>query len=190
MNQSIDDEWYVENLTQLLNRASAGDSTAREESVAQIYDGLRALASKVVSSSSGSQPIQPTVLAHELFLRVFHGKPVAWESRSHFWRYVARSMRNLLIDTVRRHDVKRRASDIDLDRLRASYEEECGASVLEIDEALQSLAADHSDLAEVADLRLFGGLSSRESAETLGLPRRTVERRWEQARVLLALKLQ
>ena len=61
--------------------------------------------------------------------------------------------------------------------------------VLRVHEALELLEKADPRLAQVAQMRYFGGYSDQEIAETLEVTERTVQRDWEKARLILAAAL-
>ena len=58
--------------------------------------------------------------------------------------------------------------------------------ILDVDEALAQLAKLEPRLAQVVEMRYFGGMTEAEIAQALGVTDRTVRRDWEKARLLLA----
>ena len=57
---------------------------------------------------------------------------------------------------------------------------------MDFDEALQALEQSEPRLAQVVEMRYFGGLTDAEIGAALGVTDRTVRRDWEQARLFLA----
>jgi RNA polymerase sigma factor (sigma-70 family) len=62
-------------------------------------------------------------------------------------------------------------------------------TILRVHEALESLEAIEPRLAQVAQMRYFGGYSEQEIAETLQVTERTVQRLWLKARLMLQASL-
>ena len=96
-------------------------------------------------------------------------------------------MRHVLVDRARERGALKRGGDrqrVTLDEVELAVETEPDV-LLQLDEALDRLAAFDSRLAKVVECRFFGGLSEQETADALGLTARTVRRDWVKARVLL-----
>jgi len=100
-------------------------------------------------------------------------------------------MRRILIDNARRKLALKRgakAKRLDLDEVDLAVETD-DSSLLRIDEALQKLALDDPQCAELVKLRFFVGLGYEEAAQTLGISERTAKRSWEFARAWLYREL-
>jgi len=63
------------------------------------------------------------------------------------------------------------------------------ARLIEIDMALNKLAATEPRLVRVVECRYFAGLSEHETAEALGVSHRTAQRDWLKARAWLREEL-
>jgi RNA polymerase sigma factor (TIGR02999 family) len=107
-----------------------------------------------------------------------------WESRGHFFAAAAEAMRRILVENARRRGRQKRGGG----RARAELLEADLAvddppdEVLAVDEALERLAAEDPQAAELVKLRYFAGLSVEEAARALGLSRATAYRHWTYAR--------
>jgi RNA polymerase sigma factor (TIGR02999 family) len=143
---------------------------------------LRRIASQLLSGERADHTLQPTALMHEAWLRL-SGAGGPWQDRAHFVRAAARTMRFVLIDHARAHarraGVRRVTLSTDIGGAAAP------SDVLIVDEALQQLAAVDPELAQIVELRVFGGLDHPEIAAVLGRSLRTVERGWRSARAFL-----
>lgn len=174
-------------ITSLLSRWSQGDTAAFPELVALAYDDLRAIAHQRLLASSGGETLATTALVNEAYLRLAGREGGSWESRAHFYAFAARAMRHILVDHARRAAADKRGGK----RVQVPLEDHLAVStddqrdVLGIDEALERLAEWHPRMAQVVELRFFGGLSVAEVADTLGTSVRTVEREWTRARAYL-----
>ena len=172
----------------------------------QVYDELRRLAANYLRHEQPGQTLQATALVHEAFLRLSKEKNQPWKNRTHFLAIAALSMRQILVQRARaRHAEKRggeHAERITLDESviaddslsRRSAEREGGGGgggvdVLELDDALEKLAALDSQQAKIVELRYFGGLTVEEVAETLDISPATVKRHWTIARAWLRKEL-
>jgi RNA polymerase sigma factor (TIGR02999 family) len=173
-------------ITTLLQRWSDGDAEAFPQLVALAYDDLRAIAHRRLMTGGGSQTMATTELVHEVYLRLAGREGGTWRTRSHFYAFASRAMRHILVDHARRASTEKRGGErvkIPLEESLASADDH--ADVLGIDEAVEQLAGRHPRMAQVVELRFFGGLTIPEVAEVLGASVRTVEREWTRARAYL-----
>jgi RNA polymerase sigma factor (TIGR02999 family) len=184
---------YVEDLTGLLNAASAGDRSALDRAWRAIHDEIHEMARRACHAEGTRANLQPTLLVNELFLKMF-GPGVArteWDDRRHFWGSVGRALGQFLIDLARAEGRLRRGGD----RVRVPIEVVAGEledvtralSPLSIAalEALERLEAESPESAEVARLRFLSGFSIEQTAILLDIAPRTVSKRWNYARAWL-----
>ncbi len=156
-----------------------------------LYSELRQLAAARIAAESGTQTLQPTALVHEAWLRLTTAGQGNWENAAHFFAAAAEAMRRILIDRARRkHALKRGAGAerIALDRVDVAIQTD-EQSLLAIDEALEKLAHEDTQCAELVKLRFFVGLSYEEAAQALGISERTAKRYWTFARAWLYREL-
>ncbi len=179
-----------EGLTALLERAQGGDLAAAEALCAAAYPELRRLAHARLRGAPRSTLVDTTGLVHEWWLRFARREGVPVRSRAHFLRYASRAMRSIIVDLARRRRAARRgggAARLGLSEGPVARQAEAGAAeILRVHEALEALAAVDARLAQVVELRFFGGLTEAEIAEVAGVTDRTVRRDWEKARLWLA----
>lgn len=179
-------------ITQLLERARAGERGAFDAIFEALYPELRRLAHARLSGHQRQTLMQTTVLLHECYLRFLEGKQLVPEDRAHFIGYAARVMRSVIVDAVRAAQRARRGGDVQHLALDTALSEALAmpeAEVLDVDAALADLAALEPRLARVVEMRYFAGLKETEIATALGVTERTVRRDWEKARLLLAQAL-
>ncbi|MHB1330208.1 MAG: ECF-type sigma factor [Gemmatimonadales bacterium] len=173
-------------ITVLLTRWSEGDAEAFPRLVAISYDDLRAIAHRRLRGG-GSDDIATTALVHEAFLRLVGRDGGTWQGRGHFFAFASRAMRHILVDHARRRHAERRGGNpvhvpLEEDHLAT----DTGLSdILGVDEAVERLAERHPRMAQIVELRFFGGLTVAEVAQALGASVRTVEREWSRARTYL-----
>ncbi|MEP6783797.1 MAG: sigma-70 family RNA polymerase sigma factor [Acidobacteriota bacterium] len=166
------------------------------ELMPQVYDELRRLAANYLRHERPGQTLQATALVHEAFLRLSKEKNQPWNNRTHFLAIAALSMRQILVQRARaRHAEKRggeHAECITLDdsaMANQPAESPSGIDVLELDAALEKLAALDPQQAKIVELRYFGGLTVEETAEALDISPATVKRHWTLARAWLKKEL-
>jgi RNA polymerase sigma factor (TIGR02999 family) len=181
----------VNDVTHILDRARQGDATAGEELLPLVYEELRKLATHRMAQEAAGHTLQPTALVHEAWLRLVSEGDRTWQNRAQFFAAAAEAMRRILIDRARRkHALKRGAGAerIDLDRVDLALEADAD-TVIRVNEALEQLAAQDAQAAEVVKLRFFVGMDYVEAAETLGISERTAKRCWSFARAWLYREL-
>jgi RNA polymerase sigma-70 factor, ECF subfamily len=178
-------------ITLLLQRWADGQAEAADELFEALYPELRRLADSRMRSERADHTLQPTALVNEFFLRIARQKHFAWRNRAHFLAVASRAMRRLLIDYARARNSDKRGSGAILLNLQdfAASVQVHHVDALEFDELLQRLAAEEPRMAQVTEMRCFGGLTNAEIGEALGIDERTVKRDWEVARAWLRGKL-
>lgn len=175
-------------MSEQLPPVTAGRDTneANEQLFAKLYADLRRLADRELSRHPGMS-VSPTTLVHEAYLNVAGREGVTFADRARFLGYIARAMRGLLIDFVRRQKALKRGAGFHITQLDTRIGENvtAGEDLDRLSEALDELAARDPRLAEVVDLKYFCGFSFAEIAGLHGISERTVQRNWEKARLLL-----
>jgi RNA polymerase sigma factor (TIGR02999 family) len=157
-----------------------------------VYEDLRRLADRYLSSESQRETLQPTALVHEAYLRLSRSSRGLWDNRAHFFGAAARAIRRILIDRARARRRDRRGGGRRLLPLEAAERvgfPEQSLDLIGLDLALEKLSRVDEQKARVIELRFFGGLSVEETAETLGISPSTVAREWRVARVWLHREL-
>ncbi len=153
-----------------------------------VYDELRKLAAQRLAQEKPGQTLQATALVHEAYLRlVGAGESNEWTSRGHFFAAAAEAMRRILVNRARDKGRLKRGGG----RQRVDLDNICDAAtasdddLLDLNDALERLAAAHPECAELVKLRFFAGMTLDEAAAALGLARRTADRQWAFARAWL-----
>ncbi len=175
-------------VTRLFQAIEQGEFRATEELLPLVYEELRRLAEQRLSHERPGQTLQPTALVHEAYLRLVNAeKAPQWENRGHFFAAAAEAMRRILINRARDKKRLKRGGDrvrVDLEQIEAAFDAN-DEQLVELDEALEKLAAEDAQCAELVKLRFFAGLTLGEAAEIVGLSLRTAEREWAYARAWL-----
>ena len=177
-----------DDVTALLLRWSDGDEQARDALLPLVYDELRRMARYRLRSERDDHTLNTTALVHEAYLRLVDGEQVQWNDRTHFLALASRMMRRILIDYANRRRTAKRGGGqphVELDEFRLVPDERVEA-LLELDEALQRLEAQHPRPGQAIAHCYFGGLTNDEAAAVLGVSRATVERDLRFARAWLA----
>jgi len=172
-------------ISQLLRRVSAGNAAAEQMLIEHVYRDLRRLAAGYLRRERADHSLQPTELVGKAFLKLVRENDIEFQDRSHFFRLAAIVMRRILVDHARaKKAAKRDGVRIPLDELISADSVQLDL-VLEVDQALDRLGAFDERLAQVVEMRFFGGLSEEEIAATLGVTSRTIRREWQTARAWL-----
>jgi len=179
-------------ITKILNAGERGGPRAAEELLPLVYEELRRLAAARLAREKPGQTLQATALVHEAWLRVADSTGQTWESKAHFFGAAAEAMRRILIENARRkkalsHGGGLARAALDTTGLAGPIPDE---QLLAVDEALESLAREDSQAAELVKLRFFIGLPHREAAELLGLSHTKADRTWLFAKAWLAQALE
>ena len=180
-------------VTRILSAIEAGNPQAAAQLLPLVYDELRGLAAGHMANESPGHTLTATALVHEAYVRlVGPAGDRAFANRGHFFAAAAEAMRRILVDSARRKQSRKRGgglgpSQIEADRLAASIVD--ADSWLDLDEALTAFQRIDSSAAELAKIRIFGGLSVEEAGDALNMSRATAFRTWTYARAYLTAAL-
>jgi len=174
-------------VTGLLQAWGQGDEEALQKLIPLVYEELHAAASRYMARERRGHTLQTTALIHETYLRLVDIRQVKWQNRAHFLAICARLMRRILIDFARTRGYKKRGGalfhiDFDEQFVVSSHSD---ANLLAVDQALERLARVDARKSRVVELRFFGGLSFKETAEVMKISSDTVKRDWKFAKVWL-----
>lgn len=170
----------IESVTDLLIAWNGGDSSALERLIPLVEAELRRIARYHMRRESPAHTLQTTALVNEVYLKLVDQTHARWHNRAHFFAVAAQLMRRILVDHARRNMRNKRgggAADLPLDKV-AVLSTEKSAELLALDEALSRLAELDPLKARIVELRHFGGLSVKETAEVLKISEVTVIRHW------------
>lgn len=180
----------VSDVTQLLIAVGRGDGQASIDLLPLIYDELRRMARAHMGRERAGHTLQATALVHEAYLRLVENPPAIWDGRRHFFGTAAEAMRRILVEHARRRDSLKRGGAqhrVGLDETLPVISAPCDCidNVLALNDALNRLAIEDSELADLVKLSYFAGLTLEEAGEALGMSRATAYRRWQFARAWL-----
>ena len=167
-------------ITKLLREWRGGSRSAENELFALVMPDLRRVARHIMRGERRGHTLQPTELVNQVYMRLVAARSQDWQNRQHFFAIAARAMRRYLIDHARgRPGV----------RFTAIGTDDPGAAVsprldlaITIDVLLDELAHADPELCQIVEVKYFLGLNDEEAAEALGIPLRTLQRRWHEAR--------
>jgi len=171
----------------------AGDTDARDALFAAAYADLHRLARARLRDGGRNTVLDTTSLVHESYLKFVTCGELRAEDRRAFFAYASQVMRSVIVNSILEHRRKKRGGEFSITSLSTTIAANIPVddeSILKVHEALSVLEHANPRLAQVAQMRYFGGYSEQEIAETLGVTERTVQRDWEKARLLLAAQLE
>jgi RNA polymerase sigma factor (TIGR02999 family) len=175
-------------ITRLLDAWSRGDTKARDRLMPIVYGELRRRAAAPLRHEPG-RTLRPTELVHEMYLRLCAQKQ-GWTNRGQFFAVAAFVMRRIIVDRARARRALKRGQG-----LRVTLTEGLVAAgpanvdLIELDRALKDLSSLDERLGRLVELRFFGGLSSQEAAQALGISLSTANREWAHAKAWLFRRL-
>ena len=177
----------MSDVTQLLSAIDAGDPKAAEELLPLVYEELRKLATTKMANEKPGQTLQPTALVHEAWLKIAGDGQQHFANRRHFFKAAAGAMQQILIDIARRkqrlkHGANQLGDELHESRIAMSAPSE---ELLAVNDALETLALEDPQAAEVVQMRYFVGMTIPEISAALDLAPRTVDRHWAFARAWL-----
>lgn len=158
-----------------------------DELLPGVYDELRSIARRQLSLRAPGGTLSTTGLVHEAYLRLVDQSRVTWRDRGHLFALASVAMRHVLVDRARARTAHKREgalTRVPLDAEQIAAEDQAETLLL-LNDAIDRLATIEPRLARVVDCRFFGGLSDEETAESLGVTTRTVQRDWCKARMFL-----
>lgn len=173
-------------ITQLLALARDGEPAKMGAVFEALYPQLLRLANSRMFA--GESTVTPTVLVHELFLRISQGSPLALADRNHFFAASAKAMRWILVEHARRRATEKRGGDqvmVSLDERIPDSAAAAMTTALALDKGLEALEAISPQRRQIVELRYFAGMELAEIAALLGISERTVHREWQRARAFL-----
>lgn len=175
-------------LTQLLEQAHAGDARARDALFAAAYPALQQLARARLRGGGRSTLLDTRSLVHESYLRYVQGGELRADDRRAFFAYASQVMRSVIVNSVRDRAAQKRGAGrrpLTLSTGIADQTPSGEDAILQVHEAVESLAQVDARLARVVEMRYFGGYSEQEIAEALDCTERSVQRLWAKAQLML-----
>jgi RNA polymerase sigma factor (TIGR02999 family) len=166
-------------VTRILSAIEQGDPQAAERLLPLVYNELRRLAAEKMRGEKPGQTLQATALVHEASIRLVDvEKAQHWDSRRHF--FAAAAMRRILVERARRKGREKRGGAlgrVELDAAQVAYSSPA-EDLLDLNDALDGLAAEDPQAAQFVKLRYFAGVSVEEAAEMVGLSRSAACEHW------------
>lgn len=152
-----------------------------------VYAELRRLAASYLRRERPGHTLQPTALVHEAYVRLIDQRQIDWSNRAQFMGLAAVMMRRILVNHARDRVADKRGAGAEHVPITLAGEG-IGApevDLLDLHDALNDLSESDPRKGQIVELKFFGGLTTEEIAETLGISTATVERDWKFARAWL-----
>lgn len=178
-------------ITEILEEWRTGDETAVDRLFPLVYEELKSRARQYLNRERNNHTLQPTALVNEVYIRLVDVKRMEWNDRVHFFAISATIMRRILVDHARRIESEKRGGNfkrLTLENLPIANKNK-SADLLDLERALTQLKEIDERKVKVVELRFFGGLTNKESAEVLKVNEKTIQRDWNFARVWLYREL-
>jgi len=190
-NTPVENPMEEHTITQILAELGQREDASIRALMPRVYGELRRLATTHLNDDRPGHTLQPTALVNEAYVRLADTSLAQIQGRVHFFRLASKVMRQVLIDHARtRAAVKRGGGNqrVTLDGAMLA-DREPGVDLLVLEDALRRLEAMDDRMAQLVELRFFGGLNEQEAAEVLGISRTQASRDWRTARAWLASEL-
>jgi RNA polymerase sigma factor (TIGR02999 family) len=177
-------------ISRLLRAWSDGDQDALKSLTAIVYEELHGLARRYLRREHAGHSLQTSALVNEAYLRLVDYKRMQWQDRSHFFAVSSQVMRRILVDHARRHNLKRggNVQHVSLDEEAVAGRDQ-NVDLVALDRALEELERIDPRKMRIVEMRFFGGMSVKETAEALRLSTITIKREWRLARAWLYREL-
>jgi RNA polymerase sigma-70 factor, ECF subfamily len=164
-------------ITTILVQWKTGDETALDRLTPLVYDELLRMAKLRIGGESRDVTMQPTTLVHEAYLKLIGHTHLPWQNRAHFFAIAATVMRRILIDDARKRKAEKRGGGLKITlHEEMDVADEKPADVMALDLALQSLAKIDERKSRIIELKYFGGMTTEEISEVMGISVATVGR--------------
>ena len=195
----------ADDITLLLSRAAEGDDDAKKVAWEFFQADTRRLAERLVARESNNTDLQPTLVIHEIWLRLFstidarqingEDEP-AWSHRGHFWGAIVRTAEQFLVDEHRRRSARKRGggwSKVPMELAAgelADLQSVESVDIPDLLEALRKLREAHPEEAQVAEHRYLLSMTVAQTAAALDRSPRWVNQKWHLARCWLRRELE
>ena len=174
-------------ITQFLVEWTKGDRSALDQVFPLVEAELRRMAHRYMNRERAGHTLQTSALVNEAYIKLIDQHAVRWQNRAHFFAISAQMMRRILVDHARRKKYAKRGAGAihvsltNADAIKAGPD----AEVTALDEALTRLESLDMQQAKIVELRFFGGLTIKETAEAMGVSVDMVKREWNTAKAWL-----
>jgi RNA polymerase sigma-70 factor (ECF subfamily) len=184
-------EHSAQRITELLQAWSEGNQGALDQLIPVVYEDLHRLAQSYMAQERPNHTLQATALVHEAYLRLLDSARPSWQDRAHFFAVCARMMRRILVDWARSRQAQKRGQEeraVQLEEAIVAVGDP-GTNLVAVDDALAALSAIDPRKSQLVEMRFFGGLTVKETAEVLKVSEETALRDWKFAKSWLRREL-
>jgi RNA polymerase sigma-70 factor, ECF subfamily len=178
-------------ITKLLKRIADGEEGAKNDLLQTVYDDLHFQANRLMSNERAGHLLQPSALINEAFMRLDGNVFKEARDRRYFFAAAAKAMRRILVDWAKTENALKKGGEwtkIPLDSKLLGLAQ-ADFNIVDVDLAVQKLAEVNVQLAEVVELRYFGGLDVQEVADVGGVSKSKIEKDLKKALAFLRLKV-
>ena len=174
-------------VSSFIGTTGCNNNSATDALFSTLYSELHRLARRQLARRLAPSTLSVTTLLHEAYLDMSARESAIFPDEARFMGYAARVMRGLIIDDARSRSASKRGGEFEITSLDGDvFENPVNANELSsISDALDQLAEIEPELAQIVDLKFFCGFSFGEIAALQNLSERTVQRKWEKARIYL-----
>ncbi len=152
----------------LLRRLREGDTEASQELMPLLYPELRRIAGQYLRKERSDHTLQPTALVNEVYLKLFGNGAPNVTDKAHFLAISSQMMRRILVDYARARNSEKRGGELQRVEAMELGSDDYVLPLLELDRAIDALAAENPVLARAIKMRYFGGLTAEEAATVTG----------------------
>lgn len=178
-------------ITRLLQKHASGNREAIDELMPLVYDKMKMMAKYRLVGERADHTLNTQALVHEAYLKLIDFDRIDWQNRDHFFGIASQVMRNILVDYAVKQQAQKRGGKqqrVTLGKANVATEVELH-DIITIHRALERLEEIDERQVKVVECRFFGGLTIKETAQTLGISTPTVSRDWKMARAWLNREL-
>jgi RNA polymerase sigma factor (TIGR02999 family) len=171
----------------LVASTESGDRSAADALFSALYAELHGLAERQLAHQGSGLTLGATTLLHEAYLDMAAREGPSFPDRGRFMAYAAKVMRSLIVDYARRRRARKRGGEFEITTLdeEAAAAAATASEIDDIHAAIQRLEKVDPSLSEIVDMKFFCGFSFADIAAMRRISERTVQRRWEKARIYL-----
>lgn len=188
-----EDKLLSHDVTLLLKDWGRGESEALSKLVPAVYSELRAMAGRYFRTEKDGQTLCATALVNEVYVRMAEGERIIFQDREHFFGIAGRMMRRILVEHARKRLTQKRGGNLKVtlneDTDGSSFGKLDLATMIAVNDALESLEQEFPRAARILEWRVFGGLNNSEIASVSGYSLATVKREWALAKQRLFVRL-
>lgn len=174
-------------VTKLLYDYNKGNEKAYDRLFSLVYNQLKKVAHNIKFRQPEFETLNTTALVHEAYLKLAGNENIQWESRRHFYSLASKAIRHILIDYSRKKLAKKRDTPKDSieENFQVNFTQETALDIEALEKALKKLEKQNPTISRIVECRFYGGMSIKETAETLNTSESTVKRSWAMGKLWL-----